>query len=85
MRVVDLEDELACALPGAPAVLIASSPAREAVLALTSGEPRSTPAVDHLRRVIVDEATTAPEQPLHLPEPRDPRLHAVARGADRDK
>lgn len=84
MRVVYLKGVLARALPSTPAVLIASSLAREAVLALTSGEPRSTPARDHLRRVIVDEATTAPEQPLHLPEPRDVRLRAVAREVERD-
>ncbi|MDR6867392.1 AraC-like DNA-binding protein [Microbacterium resistens] len=84
MRVVYLEGQLARALPSTPAVLIASSLAREAVLALTSGEPRSAPALDRLRRVVVDEATTAPEQPLHLPEPRDLRLRKVAREVERD-
>ena len=34
---------------------------------------------DRLRRVLVDELREAHEQPLHLPEPRDDRLRAVAR------
>ncbi|WP_436534427.1 helix-turn-helix transcriptional regulator [Actinoplanes sp. HUAS TT8] len=31
------------------------------------------------RRILVDELREAREQPLHLPEPRDDRLRAVAR------
>jgi hypothetical protein len=41
---------------------------------MTFDHSRSTSALDHLRRVIADEAVTAPEQPLHRPEPHDPRL-----------
>lgn len=84
MRIVYLDDALAAELPAAPAVLVASPLAREAVLAATSGQPRSAAAVAHLLRVVVDEATAAPEQPLHLPEPRDPRLRTVARLVERD-
>ncbi|MFF3028888.1 AraC family transcriptional regulator [Microbacterium sp. NPDC057944] len=79
MRIVHLPDELAAALPAGPAVVVATPLAREAVLAMTAGRPRSAEALDHLRRVIVDETVAAPEQPLHLPEPRDHRLQRVAR------
>lgn len=65
-------------------MLVASSLAREAALAITSGKPRSDAMLENLRRVIVDEVTTAPEQPLHLPEPHDARLLAVVRTVERD-
>lgn len=84
MRIIYLDDALASALPHAPAILIATPLAREAALAVTSGRNRSDAALDHLRWVIVDEATRSPEQPLHLPEPRDPRLRAVIREVERD-
>jgi len=84
MRVVYLDDAAAESLPHRPAVLVASALAREAALAITSGLPRSESALARLRSVIVDEAATTPEQPLHLPEPRDPRLRAVAREVERD-
>lgn len=84
MRIVHLSPELAALLPTGPAVLVATPLAREAALALTSGRPRDASALDNLRRVIVDEATTAPEQPLHLPEPHDPRLRAAVRLVARD-
>ncbi|MFZ4895770.1 AraC family transcriptional regulator [Plantibacter sp. Mn2098] len=78
MRVVYIHDALASLLPSTPAVLVATPLAREAVRAATAGRGRTDASLDRLRHVIVDEATTAPEQPLHLPEPRDPRLRAVA-------
>ena len=84
MRIVHLTDDLAALLPAAPAVLVATPLAREALLAMTSGRSRSADARDHLRRVIVDEAITAPEQPLHLPEPRDARLRQAARIVEDD-
>jgi transcriptional regulator GlxA family with amidase domain len=40
--------------------------------------------LNHLRHVVVDEAITAPEQPLHLPEPHDPRLRQAARIVEED-
>lgn len=79
MRIVHLGSDLAAHLPTGPAVLVATPLAREAALAMTSERPRSAAALENLRRVIVDEATTAPEQPLHLPEPRDLRLRTAAR------
>ncbi|WP_217183043.1 helix-turn-helix transcriptional regulator [Streptomyces sp. AC495_CC817] len=79
MRIIHLDDDLASSLPAGPAVLVATPLAREAALAMTSGRSRGEEALDHLRRVIVDEAVTAPEQPLHLPVPHDPRLRHIAR------
>ena len=60
--------------------------AREVLLALTG--PRnydpaapgySRAARSRLLRVLVEELREAAEQPLHLPEPRDDRLQAIAR------
>nr|WP_239154099.1 AraC family transcriptional regulator [Amycolatopsis sp. FDAARGOS 1241] len=86
MRIVFLPASLARLLPEHPAVFTASGLAREALLTLT-GPRNYDPAArtlgrgarDRLRRVLVDELHEAPEQPLHLPEPRDDRLRAVAR------
>ncbi|MEU4337592.1 helix-turn-helix transcriptional regulator [Micromonospora lupini] len=86
MRIVFLAPSLARLLPERPAVFLASGLAREVLLALTG--PGSyddatpgyrRPARARLLRVLVDELREAHEQPLHLPEPRDDRLRAVAR------
>jgi AraC-like DNA-binding protein len=86
MRIVFLPPSLARLLPGHPAVFTASDLAREALLVLTG--PRSYDPAERtldraagarLRRVLVDELQQAPEQPLHLPEPTDDRLRAIAR------
>ncbi|MCX5068196.1 helix-turn-helix transcriptional regulator [Micromonospora lupini] len=86
MRIVFLAPSLARLLPERPAVFLASGLAREVVLALTGpgnyddatpGYRR--PARTRLLRVLVDELREAHEQPLHLPEPRDDRLQAIAR------
>ena len=79
-----MQRDLAALLPDHPAVLIASPLAREAVLALTTppaqGRPHRTPEQTmRLRTVVLDEVAPSPEQPLHLPLPRDPRLRHVAR------
>jgi transcriptional regulator GlxA family with amidase domain len=71
-------------LPDHPAVLVMTSLAREAILALTIPNSRTTTARARLRRVIIDDIVAAPEQPLHLPEPRDDRLRAVKRHVERD-
>jgi len=86
MRIVFLTPSLARLVAEHPAVFRASDLAREVLLALT------TPGNDHddapgysgaarsrLLRVLVDELCEAQEQPLHLPEPRDDRLRAIAR------
>ena len=67
-------------------MFLASGLAREVLLALTG--PRnydaaapgySRSARSRLLRVLVEELREAHEQPLHLPEPRDDRLQAIAR------
>jgi AraC-like DNA-binding protein len=80
MRVLFLPPSLAAWLPERPAVLAVSVLARDALLVLTAGtEPgRSRAAESRLRAVVVDELVLAPEQPLHLPEPTDSRLRALA-------
>ncbi|MFG1681622.1 AraC family transcriptional regulator [Nonomuraea sp. NPDC049269] len=85
MRIVFLPPSLARLVPGHPAVFMVSDLAREILLALTgprnydraAGDP-SRAAGARLRRVLVDELHEAREQPLHLPEPRDDRLQAIA-------
>ncbi|WP_343245596.1 helix-turn-helix transcriptional regulator [Streptomyces sp. SID4985] len=91
MRIVFLTPSLARFMPDGPAVFLASDLAREVVLALTGpgnyddttpGYSRS--ARTRLVRVLVEELREADEQPLHLPEPRDDRLRAVARMLSED-
>ena len=86
MRIVFLTPFLARLIADDPAVYLASDLAREVLLALTGpgnyddtapGYSRSAHA--RLLRVLVDELRDAHEQPLHLPEPRDDRLQAIAR------
>jgi AraC-like DNA-binding protein len=79
MRIVFLAPATARLMPGHPAVFTASGLAREALLALTTAPDRDRAARARLHRVLVDELREAPEQPLHLPEPRDDRLRALAR------
>lgn len=84
MRVVFLDADLAALLPDHPSVLVVTPLAREATLALTSETERTAEAHERLRRVMIDEFVTAAEQPLHLPEPHDDRLRAVARLVEED-
>lgn len=86
MRIVFLAPSLARLMPDHPVVFLASGLAREVLLALTGprnyedavpGYSRSERS--RLVRVLVDDLREADEQPLHLPEPRDDRLRAVAR------
>ncbi|GAA0348737.1 helix-turn-helix transcriptional regulator [Actinoallomurus spadix] len=86
MRIVFLPPSLARLVPDRPAVFLASGLAREVLLALTGPRDSDDAAPRHSRsarsrllRVLVDELREAPEQPLHLPEPRDDRLRAIAR------
>lgn len=79
MRIVFLPASLARLVPARPAVLMVSDLAREILLALTGPRSEEGAASARLRRVLVDELHEAREQPLHLPEPRDDRLRAVAR------
>jgi len=84
MRIVFLPASLARLVPERPAVFAVSDLAREVLLALTGLRDYDDAAQARLRRVLVDELREAPEQALHLPEPRDDRLRAVARMLDED-
>ncbi|MFI5916753.1 AraC family transcriptional regulator [Dactylosporangium sp. NPDC051541] len=84
MRIVFLPPALTRQLPAHPAVYLASGLAREVLLALTDRPGLDRGARARLHRVLADELREAPEQPLHLPEPRDDRLRAVARILDAD-
>ena len=86
MRIVFLAPSLARPLSDRPAVFLASDLAREVLLALTGPRNFDDAAPDYNRtarsrlvRVLVDELRETHEQPLHLPEPRDDRLQAIAR------
>jgi len=86
MRIVFLTPSLARLIPDRPVVFLASALAREVLLALTgpgnyddTADGYSRSARARLVRVLVDELREAHEQPLHLPEPRDDRLQAIAR------
>lgn len=85
MRILFLPPSLAKVLPEHPAVFTVSDLARELLLTLTgpgnydpTARKYGGPALARLRRVLVDELHEAQEQPLHLPEPHDDRLRAVA-------
>jgi len=85
MRILFLTPALARLLPAQPAVLAVSDLARAALLTLTGPRAydpelraRHRPAQQRLLRVLVDELQVAPEQPLHLPKPTDPRLRTLA-------
>ncbi|GAA3451667.1 AraC family transcriptional regulator [Dactylosporangium matsuzakiense] len=84
MRIVFLPAALARRAPDRPAVFLASGLAREVLLALTGPRALDRGARGRLHRVLVDELRTADEHPIHLPEPRDDRLRAVARILDAD-
>jgi AraC-like DNA-binding protein len=75
--VVAIPLELCDALAAHPSVFAVSPLLREALLALTDRRVIRPGAKERLRAVVLDELVEAPEQSLHLPEPRDDRLRAV--------
>jgi AraC-like DNA-binding protein len=78
IRLLEVSRSLCAALPAQPTVFGVTPLLREALLALTGGGRTFPPgARDRLCRVVIDELTEAPEQPLHLPEAVDDRLRAV--------
>ncbi|MFC9693605.1 helix-turn-helix domain-containing protein [Kribbella sp. NPDC056951] len=79
MRILFLPTSLARRVPEHPVVFTASALAREVILALTGGQSYDSGAEARLRRVLVDELRDADELALHLPEPADDRLRAIAR------
>ncbi|MEV6558473.1 helix-turn-helix transcriptional regulator [Nocardia sp. NPDC051756] len=77
VRTLLLPRAMSLALPDRPTVFEASLLLRAVVLRLTDPRPPAAAAALRLRQVIVDELLETPEQPLHLPRPRDDRLRAV--------
>ena len=73
MRTVYLDPAIT-ALGAAAAVLAVSALLREVILRLVEGGPGDRAA---LLTLLVGELVATPVAPLHLPEPRDPRLRRV--------
>jgi AraC-like DNA-binding protein len=76
-RVLVIPAGLCGALAAHPAVFTVSPLLREALLALTGRQESRSESYRRLRQVAIDELVEAPDQSLHLPEPRDDRLRAV--------
>ena len=74
MRTVYLDPAAVPAGGGETSVLAATPLLREIILRLVEGEPCAPAA---LIAVLVGELTAVSVAPLHLPEPRDPRLRRV--------
>ncbi|GAA2880378.1 AraC family transcriptional regulator [Nonomuraea rubra] len=71
---------------GRPAVLAVGPLLRELIITYTGDPPdgRSDDERERLLAVLLDQLRHAPEQPLHLPTARDPRLAAVCAALHRD-
>ena len=74
MRTVYLDPAAVIAGGGETSVLATTPLLREVILRLVEGGPYAPAA---LVAVLVGELTAVPTAPLHLPEPRDPRLRRV--------
>jgi AraC-like DNA-binding protein len=60
-----------------PTVLAVGPLLRELIVAYTAPPRDRSPERERLRAVLLDQLKASPQQPLHLPAPRDPRLRAV--------
>lgn len=60
-----------------PAVLAVGPLLRELLIACTGDPQQESPARSRLRQVMLDQLRTTPQQGIHLPAARDPRLAAV--------
>ncbi|MER6362325.1 helix-turn-helix transcriptional regulator [Kitasatospora sp. NPDC001527] len=67
-----------------PAVLAVGPLLRELLIAYSGPGTAGTPEGRRMLAVLLDQLRRAPEQPLHLPVPRDPRLAALAALLDAD-
>ena len=68
-----------------PAALTVAPLLRELLIAYTElGADRDGPAGQRLRSVLLDQLTTARQQPVRVPQGRDPRLVAVCRLLEAD-
>ena len=78
IRLLTVPAALAEQLPAEPSVFVASALLREAYLAkIGDHDPDGSPRARLLLEVVVSELARAPQEPLRLPEPADPRLKAV--------
>ncbi len=77
VRIVVIPNELSGDLPPHPSVFAVKPLLREAILALTNRTDMRQGAYERLRAVMIDELVEAPQQSLHLPEPRDDRLRTI--------
>lgn len=77
VRLVVIPAELCGALVARPSVFAVNPLLRAALLTLSERQDPSSGANERLRAVVIDELVEAPDQSLHLPEPRDDRLRAV--------
>jgi AraC-like DNA-binding protein len=77
MRALLFDPATAAGQRAQPAVIAVSGLLRELILALTSATRRPEALRRRLEQVTLDQLLESPEQPLHLPEPRDDRLTAV--------
>jgi len=78
VRLLTVPAALAGQLSAEPSVFMASALMREAYLAiLNDHEPADSPRARLLLEVVITELARAPQEPLRLPEPSDPRLRAV--------
>lgn len=77
VRLVVIPAQLCGALVAQPSVFAVSALVREALLTLSERDDATSGAYERLRAVVIDELIEAPDQSLHLPEPRDDRLRAV--------
>jgi AraC-like DNA-binding protein len=84
MRILFLPQSYNGLMPEHAVVLLADGLARELLLTLTgprnydAPDPKDRGPLTRLRRVLIDELREAREQPLHIPEPVDDRLRAIA-------
>ncbi|NBF00067.1 helix-turn-helix transcriptional regulator [Nonomuraea sp. KC401] len=69
---------------GRPAVLAVGPLLRELIIAYTGDDGPAGGERERLSAVLLDQLRRAPEQPLHLPAARDPRLTAVCAALHRD-
>ncbi|WP_460916512.1 helix-turn-helix transcriptional regulator [Plantactinospora veratri] len=60
-----------------PAVLAVGPLLRELIVAYTHSTGEQGPERDRLRAVLLDQLRASPQQPLHVPKPREPLLRAV--------
>lgn len=77
IRMLDVALPLCAALPREPSIFAVPPLLREVLLALTGERSYAPDARNRLCEVVVDELADLRTEPLHLPEPSDPRLRAV--------